>query len=210
MDHGPACLAVALFDKTARWFDRAKASLCDEIPCARGCSHCCIGLFPVTILDRQQIRRGLRLLCAEERQTIMRRARAQATLMEADVPELAHDPSIDRWTDRDIDLLVERYRAWPCPALHADGSCGVYAYRPLTCRSMGIPQEIEGVVHGACAVQVSVPVRRLSRSYREEEDRLVAEEAELLARLRAQDRMEGEEVLLPYAFLPQPAEEDTE
>jgi Fe-S-cluster containining protein len=196
-----------LFDKTAQWFDRAKAALLDELPCSRGCSHCCIGLFPVTILDRLQIQRGLRLLCSEERQAIVQRARRQVELIEAEMPELRQDPFIDRRADRDIDALVERYRELPCPALASDGSCAVYAWRPLTCRSMGLPQEVEGVVHGACAVQVSVPVRRLPRSCRDEEDRLAAEEAEQIARLRAQDRIKGEELLLPYAFLGEGTEE---
>lgn len=202
MANSPVYVPSSLFDKTARWFDRAKAALLDDLPCSRGCSHCCVGVFPVTILDQQEIHRGLRLLCSDDRKAIMRQAIAQARLIEMSAPQLAHDRFIDRWADRDIDTLVERYRELACPALQPDGSCAVYAFRPLACRSMGIPDEVDGVVSGACAVQMSVPLIRLSQSLRQEEDRLVGEEAEQLARLRVQRGSGGEELFLPYAFLP--------
>ena len=198
-----------LFDKTARWFDRARAALLDDLPCSKGCSHCCVGVFPVTVLDRQEIQRGLCALSSEERQAIVQRAIEQTRLMESDVSELASDRFIDVWQDRDTDALIERYSELPCPALQSDGTCGVYAFRPLTCRSMGIPSEVDRLMHGACAVQTAVPIIRLSQSLRQEEDRLVAEEAEQLAYLRHGGGTDGEEMLLPYAFVPEIGEEST-
>ncbi|HSA60658.1 MAG TPA: YkgJ family cysteine cluster protein [Nitrospiraceae bacterium] len=191
-----------LFEKTTHWFERAKAALLGDLPCRQGCSHCCVGLFPVTILDRQEIRRGLRSLPHEERRAIEQKAVEQAAMISASAPQLAHNRCIDRWPDRDIDNLVERYREMPCPALNPEGSCSLYAFRPLACRSMGIPPETDGVVQGACAIQTFVPLIRLSRTLREEEDRLASAEAEQLARLHHQEGTEGEELLLPYAFLP--------
>jgi Fe-S-cluster containining protein len=123
-------------------------------------------------------------------------------MIEESAPKLARDRFIDHWPDSDIDSLVERYRALPCPALNPDGSCGLYAFRPLTCRSMGIPSETEGTVKGACAVQTSVPLIRLSRALRQEEDRLAEEETRQLMHLRRQSGATGEELLMPYAFLP--------
>lgn len=166
-----------------------------------------MGLFPVTILDRQEILRGLRSLSHGQRRTIEEKAARQARMIEASAPQLARHRFIDHWPDRDTDTLVERFRELPCPALDADGSCSVYAFRPLACRSMGIPVESDGIVQGACAIQTSVPLVRLSRSLRQEEDRLAGEEAEELAQLRDRQRMPGEELLLPYAFLPDVFEE---
>jgi len=199
----------ALFDKTARWFDRARAALLDDLPCSKGCSRCCVGVFPVTILDRQAIQRGLRTLSSEVRQGIVQRAIEQTRQMELDVSELACDWFIDGWPDRDTDAIIERYGEMPCPALQSDGSCGIYAFRPLTCRSMGIPSEVDGLVQGACAVQAGVPIIRLSQSLRQEEDRLMAEEAEQLACLRHERGTNGEELLLPYAFVPEIGEDAT-
>ena len=157
----------------------------------------------MTVLDRLEIQRGLRTLSPEKRRVIMERAVAQTRLMERDVPELARDEYIDNWQDSDTDVMIERYRELPCPALQSDGTCGIYAFRPLTCRSMGIPSEVDGVVQGACAVQTSVPIFRLSLSLRQEEDRLVDEEADQLVCLRDQTGIKGEELFLPYAFVPE-------
>ena len=70
---------------------------------------------------------------------------------------------------------------------------------------MGIPSEVDGVVHGACAVQTSVPLIRLSQTLRGEETRLVEAEADALALLRQAEGTQGDELLLPYAFLPDDA-----
>jgi Fe-S-cluster containining protein len=160
-----------------------------------------VGLFPVTILDRQEIQRGLRSLPHGQRLAIEEKAVRQARMIEASAPQLARHPFIDHWPDRNTDVLVERFRELPCPALEAGGSCSLYAFRPLACRSMGIPVESDGIVQGACAIQTSVPVIRLSRSLRQEEDCLAGEEAEALTRLRDRQKIPGEELLLPYAFL---------
>ena len=122
-------------------------------------------------------------------------------MISAAAPRLADDPFIDHWPDQTIDALVERYRGLPCPALQTDGSCGLYAFRPLACRSMGIPTDVDGTTQGACEVQTFVPLVRLSRSLREEEDRLAETEADALAALRHQAPTTGEELLLPFAFL---------
>jgi Fe-S-cluster containining protein len=155
----------------------------------------------VTILDRQEIQRGLHTIPSAQRQAIEERATRQAHRIEASAPQLARHPFIDHWQDRDTDVLVERFRELPCPALESDGSCSLYEFRPLVCRSMGIPVESDGIVQGACAIQTSVPLIRLSASLRHEEDRLAGEEADELTRLRDRQKLAGEELWLPYAFL---------
>jgi hypothetical protein len=67
---------------------------------------------------------------------------------------------------------------------------------------MGIPWETGGTVQGACAVQTSVPLIRLSQFLRQEEDRLAEEETSQLMHLRRQSGATGEELFMPYAFLP--------
>ncbi len=194
--------ASALCEKTTRWFERAKAALVGELPCRQGCSHCCVGLFPVTILDRRVVRHGLRLMAHQERRAIEEKAIRQVGMLAAASARLARDPFIDDWPDEETDRLAEQFCALPCPALNSDGSCSVYAFRPLVCRSMGIPAEVDGVVHGACAVQTSVPLIRLSPALRREETCLLEAEAEALSLLRRAEGAQGEELLLPYAFLP--------
>ena len=90
---------------------------------------------------------------------------------------LLSQPDLDKWDDRIIDEMVEHFADVPCPALAPDGTCDIYAFRPITCRTMGIPTESEGMVQGACTVQTAVPIVRLSPIFRKEMDRLAEHEA---------------------------------
>ena len=193
----PACLAR----KTDEWFARAQAALLGQVPCRPGCSHCCIGPFSITLLDVHLLQEGLRHLPPNQRERIEGRARSQAAAMEAAYPQLLKSRFLDDWPDTDIDRLVSQFYQAPCPALEDDGLCGLYEYRPLTCRSMGIPTEREGVTSGACEVQTFIPIVRLSASIRAEEDELARQEAQVLENCRSAENAEGEELLLPYGFL---------
>jgi len=190
-----------LYKKTDHWFQRASAALLGEVPCRLGCTSCCIGPFPITLLDVQTLQQGLADLPPDHRQRIAQRAAEQTAAMEASFPQLTHSTLLDTWSDQEIDRLVTEFYDRPCPALEADGRCALYDYRPLVCRSMGIPTENRGLVHGACEVQTFIPIVRLPTAFREEEDRLVQEETASLDTLRHAAGSTGEEVFLPYGFL---------
>ena len=108
---------------------------------------------------------------------------------------------LDEWDDALIDQLVTDFAELPCPALRLDGSCGIYESRPITCRTMGIPTEEQGLVQGACEIQTFVPIRRLPPLLREQEQQLAHQEAAALDRLRQQRKADGEEILLAYGFI---------
>jgi len=188
--------------KAERWFDRARAALLGALPCRPGCCRCCTGPFPITIRDARDLRQGLQTLPPDARRDIEARARGQASAMEAAFPALAASPFLDDWSDADQDALMVRFADRPCPALGDDGRCRVYAFRPLTCRLMGIPPEAGGLVQGACEVQTFVPIVRLSRALRAEEDALAVEEAAVL------DGTE-EELPITHGFLPGGAWDET-
>lgn len=137
----------------------------------------------------------------EHRKKVEAKAQEQVSQLRVAAPCLMANPFVDRWPDEEMDTLVQRFDALPCPALESDGRCGVYEYRPLVCRSMGLPMDSDGVVSGACIIQTSVPLIRLSNALREEENLLAGREAEELAAVCHQNGAQGGEVLLPYAFL---------
>lgn len=190
-----------LYQHTDHWFQRATAALLSEVPCRPGCTNCCIGPFPITILDINTLQQGLAGLPPDHRQRIEQRAIEQTTAMETAFPQLTHSDRLDTWSDREIDRLVTAFGHYPCPALETDGRCGLYHHRPLVCRSMGIPTEDRGLAHGACEVQTFIPILRLPSVFREEEDRLAREETAALEALRQATGSTGEEVFLPYGFL---------
>ena len=203
MTQALSCRSLPLFEHTARWFERAHAALLGELPCRQGCSHCCVGIFPVTVLDQQVIQFGLSKLPDSHRNRIVEAAAAQVTQLTVAVPQLRTNRFVDHWPEQECERVLERFAAWPCPALDQDGGCAMYQSRPLVCRSMGIPSDDNGRVEGACAVQTSIPLIRLSKALSEEENRLAAREAEQLETLRRQQGAEGEEIFLPFAFVPE-------
>ena len=129
------------------------------------------------------------------------KAREQVNELCVFEPRLMTSPFVDYWSDGEMHRLTTRFDSLPCPALESDGRCGLYEFRPLVCRSMGIPSDDGLMVVGACAVQTSVPVLRLSKSLREDENVLAGMEAQQLTHLRMTLDVQGEEQLLPYAFL---------
>jgi Fe-S-cluster containining protein len=120
--------------------------------------------------------------------------------VEAVFPRLKSTPSVDTWSDAEVDEAVNAFPDAACPALEEDGLCSVYAHRPLTCRSMGIPTRQDSMVHGACGIQTFVPITQLSASLEAEERELATREADELAALPEVAAV-GEEILLPYGFL---------
>jgi Fe-S-cluster containining protein len=191
-----------LFVQSEQWFHRVHASLLGALPCRRGCSRCCIGPFAVTILDAAELRRGLPALPERDRKDIEERARGQIAALESAHPRLTTTPFLDDWPEAESDRLAEQFAELPCPALGTDGSCRVYPFRPLACRTMGIPVETNGLVEGACEIQTAIPLIRPSRILREQERQLAGREAAELAARRAAFPKSGEEVWLAYGFVP--------
>jgi len=192
----------ALQHHTDDWFRRASAAALGQLPCRAGCSQCCIGPFAITVLDVHALQEGLKQLSDSERDEIQERAIGQTADMEAAYPQLKQSPYLDHWAEEEIDRLVNQFRTAPCPALGKDGLCRLYDNRPLTCRSMGLPIEEGSLTQGACSVQTFVPIRRLPATFRDEEQCLADKEAMVLNQFRLTRRIQGEEVLLPYGFLP--------
>ena len=190
-----------LTQRTDHWFNRARAALLSQVPCRAGCSRCCIGPFPITVLDAHLLNDGLSRLPTAQRDQIEERAREQTAAMETAFPRLRTSPYLDEWPDFEIDRLVSDFHESRCPALDPNGHCSLYEHRPLTCRSMGIPAEEGGITNGACKVQTFVPLVRLSAHLRAEADLLAGQEGTALDAYRAGTGSQGEEVLLPYGFL---------
>ena len=200
MTYPPGLLDTFLTRKTDEWFSRARAFLLDQIPCRAGCHACCIGPFPITLLDRQRLQDGMNCLPSARRERLEQRATEQIAALENAYPELGLSPYVNHWEDSHIDRIISDFSQEPCPALGAEGLCEIYEYRPLVCRSMGIPIEENGITYGACGVQTFVPIKRLSHAQRDEEDALASREAEALELLKSSAGCAGEEVLLPYGF----------
>jgi Fe-S-cluster containining protein len=104
----------------------------ERVPCRRGCRDCCLGLFDVTLADRDLLREGLAASAPEVRADI--EARASAVVRSHGLGE-----TLAGWSEERIDALCDAAGDVACPVLGPEGECRLYEHRPLTCRLSGIP-----------------------------------------------------------------------
>ena len=110
--------------------------------CRPGCTQCCMGPFPIGQLDARRLQRGLaHLESAEPARAARVRERACQSVSRLS-PGFPGDPSTGvleegEEAERRFDEFADDE---PCPALDLeDGTCDLYAARPLTCRTFGPP-----------------------------------------------------------------------
>ncbi len=120
--------------------------------CRPGCTPCCIGAFPITMLDAARLRSGL----DELERTDPRRAgavRRRAAEYVARLPAFPGDLTtglLDEGADagEQFAALAEDE---PCPALDPrTGTCDLYESRPVTCRIFGPAVRAGGDALGVC------------------------------------------------------------
>jgi len=120
--------------------------------CRPGCTHCCIGVFPINQLDAMRLKRGLDDLAGtapEKANRIRERARDAVARLSADFPGNPATGLLDEGED-----AKRRFAGFandePCPVLDpTTGSCELYESRPMTCRVFGPPVRSEGGL-GVC------------------------------------------------------------
>jgi Fe-S-cluster containining protein len=112
------------------------------LACHPGCTQCCIGPFPISQLDAERLRAGVRELAISDparASRIRKRARSSIARLKADFPG---DPETGILAEDEAAL--ERFTTFadeePCPALDPQtGRCDLYSFRPMTCRTFGPP-----------------------------------------------------------------------
>ena len=126
-----------------------------HLVCRPGCTPCCIGPFDITPLDAVRLRSGLRALRsidAARAERLQGRARDAWRRLEGDFPGSAGDARLDD-DDEARERFFRRHAGEPCPALDStSGWCELYAFRPLSCRTFGLPVRTAGIVLGPCSL----------------------------------------------------------
>jgi Fe-S-cluster containining protein len=126
---------------------RAAEQAGDWLVCRPGCTQCCHGAFSINQLDAARLRTGMEALQATDPRTAEAiQQRAQAWIAEHGA-KFPGDRDTGRLGESDEDR--ERFEGFAteaaCPALDpATGLCGVYEWRPMTCRVFGPPVRMAG------------------------------------------------------------------
>ncbi len=119
------------------WYKSVQAAHPAEVPCTKGCRECCIGLFDVSLADRDLLREGLAQAEPALRKDIEARAAALVARLREITPDLGD--TLDGMAPEEIDDLCDEVGDIECPVLGPGGECRLYAHRPLTCRMSGVP-----------------------------------------------------------------------
>jgi Fe-S-cluster containining protein len=124
-----------------------------HLACRPGCTQCCYGAFAINALDAERLRAGmheLRVADPSAAQVIEERARAWIAEFSGDFPGDL-ETGILSTAEEDKGKFEDFANDAPCPALDpVTGLCGVYAWRPMTCRVFGPPVRMEGDALGHC------------------------------------------------------------
>jgi len=114
----------------------------DRLACRPGCTSCCIGVFTINLLDAWRLRRGLEQLEKTDparARLVRERAENAVRLLKEEFPGDARTGLLDNDEAR-IDSFTEKFSETACPALDpGTGLCDLYAHRPITCRTFGLP-----------------------------------------------------------------------
>ena len=158
----------------------------DWLACRPGCHQCCIGVFPVSPLDAENLRTGL----AAAEPAVADRIRARAAVSrERLTPNFPGDPTIGAlFTEPHHEEAFEDFaNDEPCPVLDpTTGTCDLYAARPVQCRTFGPPvRDDDGHLTVCELCFIDAPAEEAARcemdqSWRPLEEALIAE-AELRA-----------------------------
>ena len=130
----------------------AKRRSGDWLACQMGCRACCIGVFAINQLDARRLQRGLGELARRDparAEAVKSRAREAVARLSTKFPG---DPAtgVLGTTRKDRQQFESFANEEPCPALDpVDGTCDLYEFRPMTCRTFGPPVRVEGGL-GVC------------------------------------------------------------
>lgn len=178
----------------------------DRLACRVGCTECCVGPFPITLVDARRLREGLAQLREREPKrasAIARRAAAAARALRRGFPG---DSETGRLSEEEParQRFFARHAARPCPVLDPlTGACELYEARPLTCRSYGPPLRVAQEKLPPCRLCFVGASARTIESCRVTVDPEGLEDR-LLQRLQRQGEPSVPETLVAFALADDP------
>jgi Fe-S-cluster containining protein len=152
-----------------------------HLACRPGCHQCCIGVFAITPFDAAALRQGLAATPPDVAERIRARALASRERLLSGFPG---DPNTGiLFTEAHHEETFEEFaNDEPCPVLDpSTGTCDLYAWRPVQCRTFGPPMRDEDghlTVCELCFTNESpeeVAHAEMDQGWRPLEDKLIAQ-----------------------------------
>jgi Fe-S-cluster containining protein len=151
------------------------------LACRPGCHQCCVGVFAISQFDADNLREGLATASADVAERIRSRAAQSRTRLLEGFPG---DPLTGLlFTEpQHEDAFADFANDEPCPVLDPDtGTCDLYAFRPVQCRTFGPPVRDEDDQLTVCELCfVDAPTEEVARcemdqGWRSQEEVLIGE-----------------------------------
>jgi len=150
------------------------------LACRPGCHQCCVGVFAISQLDAENLRAGLDTAPTEVAERIRARAAQSRARLRAEFPGDAATGLLFTEPQHE-EAFADFANDEPCPVLDPDtGTCDLYAFRPVQCRTFGPPIRDEDDHLTVCELCfVDAPANEVVRcemdqSWRPLEDELIA------------------------------------
>jgi Fe-S-cluster containining protein len=118
-----------ILEKADEHFREVAKTQPEQLQC-NGCSLCCYGLFEIGTGDIPILAEGLSQLHPGRRKAIIKRA--------VEIVASGH-PNLREASVQEKDAFFHRTSDARCPNVSEEGRCIVYEYRPLVCRTFGVP-----------------------------------------------------------------------
>ena len=121
--------------------------------CKPGCHQCCVGVFAISQLDAERLRKGLAQLLTDDPARAERvRSRVSGSLIRL---QNEYPGDVVSGVLAEDDASQERFEEWGndevCPVLDPiNGTCDLYGSRPMTCRTFGPPVRTNEGGFGVC------------------------------------------------------------
>ena len=141
------------------WFAESATRAAGVIPCRSGCTACCYGPFDISVADALLVREAVARLPEEDQGEVNRMAGNLAGKMRMLEPGWNQSEGLRGISEESFDRLCDALAAEPCPLLGRDGSCRIYADRPLICRMMGLGMITPSgrVIENGCPIAADFP-----------------------------------------------------
>jgi Fe-S-cluster containining protein len=128
-----------LLSRVDAWFAGCAGKHTSSITCGSGCSECCRALFDITLLDAFYLKSGFDTLDPAIRCAVLVEARKRLVGLQRHWPDFGEPYILNYRPEEEWAILMPEDDETPCPLLGKDGTCMVYAFRPMTCRLHGLP-----------------------------------------------------------------------
>jgi Fe-S-cluster containining protein len=126
-------------------FSRVDQACPGCVSCKPGCSDCCYALFDLTLIEALYLNHHFKELPHEIKNRVYLRAdKADRKTIIAKKKAFRLQ---EKGEPRESVLQMIGHEKIRCPLLGDDDRCEMYAFRPITCRLYGVPQEINGKAH---------------------------------------------------------------